>query len=148
MTEVEGLRSAALLTSAFAEKMTVDDGFRQRVAADPKAAVDELKKLESQAIGQVDATGSGVAARAKAAAEGQAASADKLVYVIAVACLGFVSVAVVFAIFGVAWSQLPKAGAAGASQLNFAIPDGLVALGSAAIGALAGLLGPLSQRRG
>ncbi|MFC3691758.1 hypothetical protein [Chenggangzhangella methanolivorans] len=34
-----------------------------------------------------------------------------------------------------------------AQRLVIAIPDGLVALGSAAIGALAGLLGPLSSRR-
>ena len=145
MPDTDTPRSATILADDFAGQIAADDGLRQRIAENPGAAAEALRKLEPAAIGQSDALGSSSVKRMDAETAKQAASADKLVYIIAVACLGTVSVAVVFAIFGIAAWQMSTASAA---LTVFAIPDGLIALGSAAIGALAGLLGPLSQRRG
>ena len=68
-------------------------------------------------------------------------------YLTVVRCVGASLVLVVLAIAGLALYQLTLLGEPVTGTITIAVPDGLIALGSAAIGALAGLLTPLSGRR-
>ena len=68
-------------------------------------------------------------------------------YLTVVRCVGASLVLVVIAIAGLAFHQLTMMGTPVQGTITIAVPDGLIALGSAAIGALAGLLTPLSGRR-
>ncbi|MGA0532157.1 hypothetical protein [Hansschlegelia sp. KR7-227] len=152
-------RSADFLATNVSEKIQNDAIFRAKVADDPGAAAAEVQALAGSAKGQVDAVATGAVKQAEADTVRSAASADKAVYIFAVAALSVVSVGVVLAIGLLAYPQIEPliaamiAGAKGdaaaltAARVSFSVPDGLIALGSAAIGALAGLLGPLSQRR-
>jgi len=67
-------------------------------------------------------------------------------YMLVAGCIGAVLVVVVISIAYLSVSQLALMKAPIDGTITFAIPDGLIALGSAAIGALAGLLTPLSRR--
>jgi hypothetical protein len=154
----DATRSADVLAKDLVAKVKTDETFRAGLAADTDAAVDQVKSLADQAIAKVDQEGAGSARKLEAQAVSTAASADKFVYIVAVMALGLVSIGVVSAIFALAWPQITPLmasaiGAAGGDiqklagiRVAFSIPDGLIALGSAAIGALAGLLGPLGQR--
>lgn len=68
-------------------------------------------------------------------------------YLMVVGCVGASLVLVVLAIAILALYQLTLMGTPVRGTITIAVPDGLIALGSAAIGALAGLLTPLTGRR-
>lgn len=68
-------------------------------------------------------------------------------YLLVVGCVGASLVLVVLAIAILALYQLTLLGKPVQGTITIAVPDGLIALGSAAIGALAGLLTPLTGRR-
>jgi tetrahydromethanopterin S-methyltransferase subunit F len=141
MTDDPLPRSAEVLAQKIADAEQVAPG----VTADPN----EVKKLTEEAVKEVDAV-------TRQSAQQVAVNADARVYIIAVRSLGITAVGVVFAILLIAvlqnyttlhallFAQPPAA--ASPTSFTLQIPDGLVALGSAAIGALAGLLGPLSAR--
>ncbi|MCK0209495.1 hypothetical protein MWN33_15795 [Starkeya koreensis] len=68
-------------------------------------------------------------------------------YLTVVVCVGASLLIVVVSIFVIAVVQLAMMGPTLTGTITIAVPDGLIALGSAAIGALAGLLTPLTGRR-
>lgn len=154
------VRSADVLAENFTEQLATNEELRNKIAADPASAGAELKALAGSAKDRADASQSGKTSNLEAEAASSAASADKFVYIVAVVALGSVSIGVVVAIYSLAFPQIdplvkaallsagPDVQKIAATRIAFSIPDGLIALGSAAIGALAGLLGPLSQRRG
>lgn len=70
-----------------------------------------------------------------------------MLYLTVVGCVGATLLMVVGSIFVIAIMQLNMMGPWLKGTITIAVPDGLIALGSAAIGALAGLLTPLTGRR-
>jgi len=76
----------------------------------------------------------------------EVARSNSTLYLVVVGCIGSSLVLVVLSIGIIAMFQLNLMKEPITNTITIAIPDGLIALGSAAIGALAGLLTPLSSK--
>jgi len=136
-------RSADALTVEILEKLRSDPTFAEKVAEAPQL----LKKLADAAKIKTDA---------ELIRNGDllVAKSNGTLYLTVVLFVGFALTGVVVSIAWIALAQLAKYPditidklATQLPAINIVIPDGLIALGSAAIGALAGLLTPLVARR-
>lgn len=122
-------RSAEIL----AERLKSDEALRQAISVNPTsidgALRDAMRSADEVNLGQ----------RRSFALE-----QDVKVYRLTVWFLGIEMVAVVGSIAAIAVIQVYKA--TDPANVNINVPDGLIALGSAAVGALAGLLAPIGGR--
>lgn len=130
--EQSPLRSANVLANALTEKLATDPEAVQQLKDNPQ----QIKTLAADAVLRSDA-------EEKRVAEKTGITIDGSVYKIVVQTLGLSVVLAVGAIAGIAFFTIHKHG--DAASLRVVIPDGLVALASTAIGALAGLLMPVSR---
>jgi hypothetical protein len=129
------LRSANILAQALIDKITTDP-----------AAVDELKANPAQ-IKTFASTGVGVSDTGKQkVVEGASLALDTSIYRIVVISLGASVVGTIFAILVISIITLTRNG--NLTDVKVVIPDGLIALASAAVGALAGLLTPIGRNAG
>jgi hypothetical protein len=133
------IRSAEALAKTLIERLK-DPAEAQKLAASP----DGVRDLVPGAVAAANAS----QLRADRASN---LSIDFKIYNIVVWALGASVVLVVLAISTISIVQLIsfaalKADPPGSLTYMITIPDGLIALGSAAVGALAGLLTPLSAR--
>lgn len=99
----------------------------EQVAADPKL----IEQVKSDPVSTLEAVG----AEVKRNNPPLRPTEDKFTYRLAVAALALVVLGVVAAV-GFAWIRSPD------PTVDFRVPDMLVAMGSTALGALAGLLMP------
>ncbi|MFG1241623.1 hypothetical protein V5F31_04495 [Xanthobacter sp. V7C-4] len=130
--EQSPLRSANVLANALTEKLATDPEAVQQLKDNPQ----QIKTLAADAVLRSDAEEKRVADRTGVTIDGS-------VYKIVVKTLGVSVVLAVGSIAGIAAYTIYKHGAA--ADLRVVIPDGLVGLASTAIGALAGLLTPVSR---
>lgn len=148
-------RSAEILADKIRVKLSEDSNFAEQLKQNPSSVQD----LAAISIAQSDGSSALQIRSQEAERAKEIVTADKEVYIFAVRSLGIVAVLAVLAIMLVCVPQLVmllqaaikaangSPNALGNISISFSVPDGLVALGSAAIGALAGLLGPLSARQ-
>lgn len=132
--DTSSLRSAAVFAKNLIQDIQNDPNFVEALKADPKVV--EVRAAE--AISQSDAEENRVIEKASV-------KLDMDIYKIVVGALGGSVLLAMVSILIISVVTLLKTPAAGAVT-QIAIPDGLVALASAAVGALAGLLTPLSRR--
>ena len=128
------LRSASVFADNLAEKLASDPDAAKQLQEDPA----QLKALATQAVVTTDT-------EEQRLLQNRGIVLDADVYKIVVQTLGWSVILSVLAIAGISAYTIFKFG--NGSNLQVAIPDGLVALASAAVGALAGLLAPMGGRR-
>ena len=130
--EQSPLRSANVLANALTDKLATDPEAVQQLKDNPH----QIKTLAADAVLRSDA-------EEKRVADKTGVTIDGSVYKIVVKTLGLSVVLAVASIAGIAAYTISRHGVG--ADLRVAIPDGLVALASTAIGALAGLLTPVSR---
>ncbi|MCG5237323.1 hypothetical protein [Xanthobacter oligotrophicus] len=130
--EQSPLRSANVLANALTDKLATDPEAVQQLKDNPQ----QIKTLAADAVLRSDAEEKRVADRTGVTIDGS-------VYKIVVKTLGVSVVLAVSSIAGIAAYTIYMHG--DAKDLRVVIPDGLVGLASTAIGALAGLLTPVSR---
>lgn len=128
------LRSASVFADSLADKLANDPDAAKQLQDDPS----QLKALAAEAVVTADS-------EEQRLLENRGIVLDANVYKTVVQMLGWAVILSVIAIAGISAYTIFKFGSG--SNLQVAIPDGLVALASAAVGALAGLLAPLGGRR-
>lgn len=131
----EPLRSANILANTLIERIHSDPGAAEALKADPA----QILKFASSAVATSDTN------KEKIVGESTLAL-DTSVYRIVVISLGACVVGTVFSILIIAIITVSRVADPNSVTIN--IPDGLVALASAAVGALAGLLTPVGRNAG
>lgn len=126
------LRSANILAQTLIDKFISDPQAAEELKANPS----QIKTYASNAV-QTSDTGT------QRAVEVSALALDASVYRIVVIALGGCVVGSVFSILVIAVITVLRA--PDPTDVSISIPDGLVALASAAVGALAGLLTPVGR---
>lgn len=130
--EPSPLRSANVLANALTEKLATDPEAVQQLKDNPQ----QIKTLAADAVLRSDA-------EEKRVADKTGVTIDGSVYKIVVKTLGLSVVLAVGSIAAIALYTIHQH--KDLADLRVVIPDGLVALASTAIGALAGLLMPVSR---
>ncbi|MFG1269435.1 hypothetical protein [Xanthobacter versatilis] len=130
--EQSPLRSANVLANALTEKLATDPEAVQQLKDNPQ----QIKTLAADAVLRSDA-------EEKRVADKTGVTIDGSVYKIVVKTLGLSVVLAVGSIAAIALYTIHQH--KDLADLRVVIPDGLVALASTAIGALAGLLMPVSR---
>lgn len=135
-SQSEGPRSADKMADQLIDDLATDPGFGDDLQKSPEMARDfaTVAKLKSDAaqVRNYDL---------------EIAKSNGALYLTVVISIGSSLVLVVLSIAIIAMFQISMMSAPINGTITIAIPDGLIALGSAAVGALAGLLTPLSSRR-
>lgn len=126
------LRSANILANTLIEKIHTDPGAADALKADPG----QIMKFANSAVETSDINKQKIV-------EGSSLALDTSVYRIVVISLGACVVGTVFSILVIAIITVSRVN--DPSTVTISIPDGLVALASAAVGALAGLLTPVGR---
>lgn len=129
------LRSANILAQTLIDKITADPAVFDQLKANPV----EIKTFASTAVEASDAGKQKVV-------EGTSLALDTSIYRIVVVSLGTCVVGTIFSILVIAIITIIKAG--DLSDIKVLIPDGLIAIASTAVGALAGLLTPIGRNAG
>lgn len=128
------LRSASVFADNLADKLANDPAAAKQLQDDPG----QLKTLAAEAVVATDS-------EEQRLLQNRGVVLDAAVYKAVVRMLGWCVILSVVAIAGISTYTIFKFG--NGTNLQMAIPDGLVALASAAVGALAGLLAPMGGRR-
>lgn len=128
------MRSADAFLNDLYKELALDPEAIEKLKADPE----RIRTLARDAITRVDS-------EAQRVIERSSATLDAGVYHTVVRALGASLVLSVVSIAGIAAYTLHLSG--NVSDVRMHIPDGLVALASAAVGALAGLITPVGHAR-
>lgn len=134
--EGTGARSADRMADRLIDDLAADPGLAGNLERSPELVRDfaDVAKLSADAaiLRQYDL---------------EIIKSNGTLYLTVVGCVGASLLIVVVSIAALSMYQLTIMGVPLQGTISITIPDGLIALGSAAIGALAGLLTPLSGRR-